>query len=166
MHPPNELEIVQKRITSLFSDPLCKILMEKSFFTEIQLEALLIDYFTYQTLELDINQSSKAQARLRAKGKSRGSYNRVLRQSRNKLEKTLCSTLLLGYLGILGDARISKFTEISQKMQEYLETRRHGGTETPTSPVERDSPEKGPEDEIELRRQLYQLISGRRNTSS
>jgi len=156
----SEIELVRKKIKSLFQDPLCKILMEKSFFTEIQLETLLIDYLTYQTIEPNITQTSKAQARQRAKGKSRGSYNRVLRQSRTKLEKTLYSMLLLGYLGIIGDPRCSTFIEISQRMNEYLEVYRSRAIETTKTPTQRKTAKESAEMETELRKQLYQILSG------
>jgi hypothetical protein len=164
--PAEELETIQKRITGLFHDPLCRILIEKSFFTTIQLEALLIDYLTYQNPDPAINQVSKATARQFAKGRTRGSYNRVLRQSKSKLEKALCSVLLLGYLGILGDARTSKFNEISEHMQEYLEVRQNSlskGKHIATAPIESKS---SPESETELRERLYSLLSGRKRDST
>ena len=159
--PPDELDTIQKRIAGLFHDPLCRILIEKSFFTTIQLEALLIDYLTYQNPDPAINQISKAEARQFARGRTRGSYNRVLRQSKNKLEKALCSVLLLGYLGILRDARTSKFSEISENMQEYLEIRQNSlsrDNHITTAQIERNA---SPESATELRRRLYGLLSGR-----
>jgi len=162
----SEIELIQKRISSLFQDPLCRILMEKSFFTEIQLETLLIDFLTYQTIEPRITQSSKGRSRQRAKGRSRGSYNRVLKQSRTKLEKALCSMLLLGYLGILGDTRSSTFIETSRKMQEYLEIHHHSPTDTDLIPSETKGPRKRAEIEMQLRRQLYQLLSGTKAVTS
>lgn len=165
MQITSEIEHVQKRISGLFQDPLCKILMEKSFFTEIQLETLLIDYLTYGTMEPRIPQSSKTLARQKAKGRSRGSYNRVLRQARTKLEKTLYSMLLLGYLGILGHSRWTSFIETSDKMQQYLELR----SREPTQPYLKLSGEKGlakrTEMEKMLREQLYLLVSGKPVTS-
>jgi hypothetical protein len=104
---------------------------------------------------------SKAEARQFAKGRTRGSYNRVLRQSKNKLEKALCSVLLLGYLGILGDARTSKFSEISEHMQEYLEIRQNSlsrDNHITAAPIERNA---SLESETELRKRLYGLLSGR-----
>jgi hypothetical protein len=134
--------------------------MEKSFFTEIQLETLLIDFLTYDAVEPRISQSYKAQARQKSKGRSRGSYNRVLRQARTKLEKTLYSMLLLGYLGILGDTRTSTFVEASQSMQEYLKIRHNESTKAQTTAKGGDSHGKRLETETELRKRLYKLVSG------
>jgi hypothetical protein len=161
MQTPNEIEIVRNKISSLFQDPLCKILMEQSFFTQIQLEALLIDYLTYQATEVNITQQLKAQSRQLAKGKSRGSYNRVLRQARKKLDKTLHSMLLLGYLGTLGDTRIQSFVDTSQKMQEYIGMRQYRLLESKKEPVSPDTKKEKLETEAELRKHLYQLITGR-----
>lgn len=159
MQVPNEIETVKRRISDIFKDPICKILLKKSFFTEIQLETLLLDYLTHEIAEVNITQLSKALARQKSKGKSRGSYNRVLRQSRNKLEETIYSILLLGYLGILGDTRISTFIETSEKMQEYLKLRHSQALEDKTTLKINKKTRKRLEVETALRKQLYQLVS-------
>jgi hypothetical protein len=159
MEHSNDIENVKKKILDLFEDPICKILLNKSFFTEIQLEILLLDYLTYGITEPKVTQFSKALARQISKGRTRGSYNRVLHQSRNKLEYTLYSILLLGYLGILGDIRISTFIETSEKMQEYLKLRYSLLLDDKTSLDSNIKPAKRLELETALRKQLYQLIS-------
>ncbi len=159
MQVSNEIETVKRRILDLFEDPICKILLKKSFFTEIQLETLLLDYLTHEIAEVNVTQLSKALARQRSKGKSRGSYNRVLHQSRSKLEETIYSILLLGYLGILGDIRISSFIETSEKMQEYLKLRHSQQLEDKMNLEINKKPKNRLEIENALRKQLYQLVS-------
>ena len=115
-----EIENAQKGIKSLIREPLCKILLQKSFFTQIQLETLLIEHLIGRSIDQKITQEQKAKARIISPGRSRGAYNRVLKQSRIKLEKTLYSMLLLGYLGVIADVRVTTFVEASEKLQKYL----------------------------------------------
>ena len=155
-----EIENAQKDIRSFLHEPLCRILLEKSFFTEIQLETLLIDHMMEQTLEQRVTQEEKAKARKVSKGRSRGAYNRVLQQSRRKLEKTLYSVLLMGYLGILEDIRVSTLRDASEKLQDYINTVRSRQTGPKATPRGRKNGENETIIENILRKELYDLLIG------
>jgi hypothetical protein len=155
-----EIENAQKGIKSFLQEPLCEILLKKSFFTEIQLETLLIDHLIGESVDQRVTQEKKAKARRISKGRSRGAYNRVLQQSRKKLEKTLYSILLMGYLGILADVRVSTLIEASEKLQDYINTvrSRQGSPKNPSKG--REGIENEAIIEKILRRELYNLLAG------
>ena len=156
----DEIENAQKGIRSFLQEPICKILLRKSFFTEIQLETLLIDHMIGQSVDQRITQERKAQARRVASGKSRGAYNRVLQQSRTKLEKTVYSVLLMGYLGILADVRVATLSKASEKLQNYINTVRSRQTGSKSPSGSRERAENEAIIENILRKELYELLLG------
>jgi hypothetical protein len=160
MSTAEEIENAQKGIKSFLQEPLCEILLKKSFFTEIQLETLLIDHMIGESADQRVTQEKKAKARRVSKGRSRGAYNRVLQQSRKKLEKTLYSILLMGYLGILADVRISTLSEASEKLQNYINSVRSRQTSPKPSSKGRKRVENEAIIENILRRELYDLLVG------
>ena len=160
MSTAEEIENAQKGIKSFLQEPLCEILLKKSFFTEIQLETLLIDHMIGESVDQRVTQEKKAKARRVSKGRSRGAYNRVLQQSRKKLEKTLYSILLMGYLGILADVRISTLSEASEKLQDYINSVRSRQTSPKPPSKGRERVENEAIIENILRRELYDLLVG------
>ena len=156
----DDIENAQKGIRSFLQEPLCRILLRKSFFTEIQLETLLIDHMIGQSVDQRITQEEKAKARRIASGKSRGAYNRVLQQSRTKLDKTMYSVLLMGYLGILADVRVATLSEASEKLQDYMNTvrSRQRGSKPPSG--NKVSVENEAIIENIIRNELYELLVG------
>jgi hypothetical protein len=160
MSTAEEIENAQKGIKSFLQEPLCEILLKKSFFTEIQLETLLIDHMIGESVDQRVTQEKKAKARRVSKGRSRGAYNRVLQQSRKKLEKTLYSILLMGYLGILADVRISTLSEASEKLQDYINSVRSRQTSPRPSSKGGERVENEAIIEKILRRELYDLLVG------
>jgi hypothetical protein len=160
MSTAEEIENAQKGIKSFLQEPLCETLLKKSFFTEIQLETLLIDHMIGESVDQRVTQEKKAKARRVSKGRSRGAYNRVLQQSRKKLEKTLYSILLMGYLGILADVRISTLIEASEKLQDYINSVRSRQTSPKPSSKGRERVENEAIIENILRRELYDLLVG------
>ena len=160
MSTAEEIENAQKGIKSFLQEPLCEILLKKSFFTEIQLETLLIDHMIGESVDQRVTQEKKAKARRVSKGRSRGAYNRVLQQSRKKLEKTLYSILLMGYLGILADVRISTLSEASEKLQDYMNSVRSRQTSPKPSSKGMERVENEAIVENILKRELYDLLVG------
>ena len=156
----DDIENAQKGIRSFLQEPLCRILLKKSFFTEIQLETLLIDHMIGQSVDQRITQGEKAKARRIASGKSRGAYNRVLQQSRTKLDKTMYSVLLMGYLGILADVRVATLSEASEKLQDYMNTVRSRQTGSKPSSGNIVRVENEAIIENILRNELYELLIG------
>ncbi len=156
----DDIENAQKGIKSFLQEPLCRILLRKSFFTEIQLETLLIEHMIGQSIDQRITQERKAKARKIASGKSRGAYNRVLQQSRAKLEKTMYSVLLMGYLGILADVRAATLIEASEKLQDYINTVRSRQTGSKSSSRSREKAENEAIIDNILRKELYELLVG------
>ncbi len=108
----DELEIVNKHLEKTLSDPLVKSLMPNSLFTKIQLEALLIDYLLAGSTIISITPEKKANIRKVSRGRTRGSYNRTLAQSKMKLTRLISSLILMGYLGILNTNSIVTLAEM------------------------------------------------------
>jgi len=59
--------------------------------------------------------------RLSRSGVSRGAFNRSLRQARRNAIKSMYTTALLGYLGILESPRLEPYLELADKLQTYTE---------------------------------------------
>ena len=125
----NVKEIVQKWINQSLNDPVIKILARNSNLTKIQLETLLIDILGPNICGMDLTMDKKAKLRFFKAGVSRGSFNRTLRQARQNVIKSIYTALLLGYLGIFEDARLTPYLEVSNKLHSFLETYR-GTAET------------------------------------
>lgn len=112
---------VQKWINGSFNDPVVKIILKKSNLTKIQLETLLIDILGPNISQKDLTMEKKARLRLFKAGVSRGSFNRTLRQARQNVIKSIFTILLLGYLGVFEDARLTPYLEVANKLQSFLE---------------------------------------------
>jgi len=97
----------------LSKDHIAKYLINKSSFTETQLDTLLIsiqkEKFTLkdQTMLRDIKKVSI------------GSFNRSLEQSKNNLEKALYTVILSEYLSIFSEDNLSKLIKIGELLKEF-----------------------------------------------
>jgi len=116
----NDLEKVQDWIKRTINDPLTKILLENSQFTQIQLETLLIDILAGRIADKKISCTEKSKMRLTEKKISRGAFNRTLQQARKNMTRSIWTVLLLGYLGVLETPSLSLFIETSNKLEDYM----------------------------------------------
>jgi len=115
-------EKAQKWLKSYFDDPFVRILKKNSNLTRTQLETLLIDLLAENVAGKTLGYDDKAKIRLSAV--TRGAFNRTLRQARNNIIRSIYTVLLLGYLGVFEDARLSPYLEIGNKLQTYVSTYR------------------------------------------
>lgn len=118
---PEETETVKKHLEKTFSDPLVKSLAPTSLFTRIQLESLIIDYILGALTTSYISPEEKARMRNISRGKTRGSYNRTLAQSKRKLTSLLSSIVLIGYLGILDTNSVINLAETVANLHKLQE---------------------------------------------
>ena len=116
----NVKENVQKWINQSVSDPIIKLLTENSNLTKIQLETLLIDILGPNLGCVSLTMQEKASLRLLKAGVSRGSFNRTLKQARRNVIQSVYTVLLLGYLGVFEDTRLTPYLEVANKLQSYL----------------------------------------------
>ena len=114
-------ESVQSWLTSSLSDPIVKILAEKSHLTKTQLETLLIDVLSENAAGKPLKYDEKARLRLMKAKISRGAFNRTLRQAKENIIKAIYTVLLLGYLGIFESTTLDPYLEIANKLREYME---------------------------------------------
>jgi intein-encoded DNA endonuclease-like protein len=120
MESLKSLKDVQNWIKDVYKDPLTKTLLEKSNLTKIQLETFLIDIITDYLTDKNIRIEDKA--KIRIKGKiSKGAFNRTLNQARKNIVSSICTLMLLGYLGLIDLTTIKKYIEASEKLKEYVE---------------------------------------------
>ncbi len=115
-------EKAQNWLKHLLADPVVKILSRNSHLTKIQLETLLIDVLAENMADKALKYDEKAKIRLLAV--TRGAFNRTLRQARQNVIKSIYTTLLLGYLGILEDISLEPYIEAANKLRTYIETQR------------------------------------------
>jgi hypothetical protein len=113
---PNGHGEARESIRSLTRDPVTRLLLEHSQLTLAQLETLLAESLSSDTL--------KGQRRLfRPSGPriTRGAYNRTLIQAQNNVIHSLYTVLLLGYVGLFDSAALQPFIELSDTMQGYVD---------------------------------------------
>lgn len=116
---------VQGWLSSLFDDPLVKILTKNSNLTKIQLESLLIDFLASNIGGKILKNEEKARLRLSRVGTSRGAFNRTLRQARRNAIQSVYTVFLLGYVGVFDSPRLDPYLEASHKLRDYRETYTH-----------------------------------------
>lgn len=116
----NEVEKVQNWIKGVINDPLARILLDNSRFTETQLETLLIDILANQLIDKKISYMEKSMMRLTDRKISRGSFSRTLQQARQNMTRSVLTVLLLGYVGVLETPSLSPFLEASNKLENYM----------------------------------------------
>jgi len=116
----NVKENVQKWINQSINDPIIQVLAKNSNLTKIQLETLLIDILGPNLSCVSLTMEEKARLRLLKAGVSRGSFNRTLKQARRNVIQSVYTVLLLGYLGVFEDARLTPYLEVANKLQSYL----------------------------------------------
>jgi hypothetical protein len=113
-------ESVQNWLIRSINDPIVKILSKNSNLTKIQLESLLIDFLATNIAGKTLNNEEKARLRVSKAEISRGAFNRTLRQARKNVIQSMYTILLLGYLGIFNNIRLSPYLEAASKLQDYV----------------------------------------------
>ncbi|MFX1485907.1 MAG: hypothetical protein ACFFBS_02170 [Promethearchaeota archaeon] len=131
---------VQYWIKRQLRDPITKILLPKSSLTEIQLNTLLLDLMTDSISHRKLTYREKATLRRlkveaknegkktkrkvvsTADGVSRGAFNRVLRQARRNVIRSVYTIILLGYLGIFEEPKLQPYLVLAKELREYVKT--------------------------------------------
>lgn len=126
---------VQNWLKRAFADPTAQILMKNSHLTRTQLETLLIDVLAANLASKRLIYEEKAKLRQTKATVSRGSFNRTLRQAKRNITRSIYTILLLGYFGILENASLTPFIEVSNKLKAYTKAYREalGNTRTGAS---------------------------------
>jgi hypothetical protein len=111
----------------VMEEPILKILLERSLITPIQIETLLIDLVTEDSLDTHLSYEEKASLRShesrRKHGVSRGAFNRTLHQARKNVTRSIYTLLLLAYLGLFDLTVFRPFEEIASRIGGYRRIR-------------------------------------------
>src|SRR2546428_4707459 len=86
-------------IEETLRDRILSALLQRSNLTGAQFETLLVDQLGHDMANKRLTRSDMAQLRRDEKGISRGSFNRTLRQTKEKDLEGIYTVLLLGYCG-------------------------------------------------------------------
>lgn len=131
---------VQYWIKRQLRDPITKILLPKSSLTEIQLNTLLLDLMTDSVSQKKLTYREKASLRrLKVEaenegkktkrkivptvdGVSRGAFNRVLKQARRNVIRSIYTMILLGYLGVFEGPKLQPYLVLAKELREYVKT--------------------------------------------
>ena len=118
---------IRSNVKQVLNEPVLKTLVKQSMLTEIQLETLIIDLLVEDNYGAHIPYDDKAAFRsrrgTRARGVSRGAFNRTLNQARRNLTRCLSTMLLLAYLGLFEFAIVRPFEEIAARIGSYRHIR-------------------------------------------
>jgi hypothetical protein len=108
-------------IRDLLSDPVLRIMLERSSLTRAQFETFLLDQMGSEIAEKRLNRHEMALLRRDRGGISRGSFNRTLKQGRTNVSESIHTMLLLGYCGLLESPGLAPFVEASDRLRTQLE---------------------------------------------
>lgn len=158
----NDIGNLQNWVKRTINDPLVKILLENSQFTQIQLETLLIDLLAEQNIDEKMNNLMKAKVRLSDKQISRGSFNRTLQQARRNMNKSIWTVLLLGYLGILDTPSLNPFIETSYKLEDYIKEYENIKNKLKNDPNDKESLKILPIMQNNIKVAIFSLISSKK----
>jgi hypothetical protein len=114
-------EQVKTWINATNRDPIVAILLDNSLMTKIQMETLLIEFFSAQMDENRTSSRMKAKMRVSRTKVSRGAYSRTLGQARRNVRKAVSTVLLLGYMGLLQTPELLSFVEVSNKIKSLVD---------------------------------------------
>jgi len=120
-----------KQLTSgakqVLKEPILKKLQEGSVLSVAQIETLLIDLVVEDSYGSHITYEDKASFRskegTRARGVSRGAFNRTLKQARRNLTQCFYTMLLLAYLGLFEFTIFRPFEEVAARIGDYRRIR-------------------------------------------
>lgn len=121
------LSYIMSNIKETLHEPILKLLIKNSILTEAQLETLLVDLVLEDQFGSHIPYEIKATLRRkkgsRAKGVTRGAFNRTLKQARRNLIRCFYTMILLAYLGLLDYTIFRPFEEVASKIGNYRRIR-------------------------------------------
>jgi hypothetical protein len=121
------MRTVSSRAGQVLKEPILRALLRGSSLTSAQLETLLIDLIVEDTYGSHIPYDKKASLRSKssrkAKGVTRGAFNRTLRQARKNVTQCLYTMLLLSYLGFFDFTVFRPFEEIAGRIGDYRRIR-------------------------------------------
>jgi hypothetical protein len=126
----------------VLKEPILKKLQEGSVLSEAQMETLLIDLVVEDSFGTRITYEDKAAHKskhgTRARGVSRGAFNRTLKQARRNITRCLYTMLLLAYLGLFELTIFRPFEEVGARIGDYRRIRDilAGKTELSTEELE------------------------------
>jgi hypothetical protein len=107
----------------VIKEPILQKLLSGSVLSEAQLETLLIDLIVEDAVGSHITYEDKASYRQRkgsrARGVSRGAFNRTLKQARRNVTRSLYTMLLLTYLGFFELNIFRPFEEVASRIGDY-----------------------------------------------
>src|SRR2546427_1257575 len=104
-------------IEETLRDRILSALLQRSNLTGAQFETLLVDQLGHDMANKRLTRSDMAQLRRDEKGNNRGSFNRNLKQGREKGLEAIHTVLLFGYSGLTETPRIAPFFEDSERLK-------------------------------------------------
>ena len=161
METPDDAQKIQERVTRIISDPLAKILINNSHLTEIQLQTFLIDILANNIADFKMAYEQKSKLRPSKTPVTRGSFNHTLREAKRNVTRTINTVLLLGYIGVLDTPKLTPFTEVANKLQEYMEDYEKAWIKTESSDLDKNKLNTILLLEKELEYSLFDLNSNR-----
>ena len=103
------------------SDPIVRILIDKSNLTPIQFQTFLTDRIMKQN-SANMKENKKNMCmRMDLAQITRGSFNRTLNQATRNIIRSIYTIFLLGYVGIFDDPTLEPFIEASNQIRSYLD---------------------------------------------
>lgn len=100
------------------SDPILKILLRESSLTETQVETLLLEVASKFNSKNNGGEKFDMEFKASLRGVSKGAYARTKTQALNNIKKSVCTLLLLRYIGIIGDDLASLIFELADRLRE------------------------------------------------
>jgi len=119
-------ETVQAWLNGSLADPVVHLLADSSVLTKTQLETFLIDVLAENLSGKQLKYDDKAKLRLTKAQISRGAFNRTLKQAKDNVVKSIYTILLLGYLGVFEDTKLTPYLEIANKLHDYVDACKTG----------------------------------------
>ena len=105
---------IQGTVKSVIKDQIVQILLKNSSFTEIQLETLLLDFHSRQSLG-----KVKLEKLADVRNVARGSFSRVLHQGKKNYIRAVYTILLLNYLGYFEQDPFTIFLKLNEEILGY-----------------------------------------------
>lgn len=112
-----ERKELSRHIEELLSDPLVSKLVETSSLTRIQLKTVMINLIFRNNARKRGEGDLKLALRARRGRITRGAFNRTLRQGRNNIQESICTVLLMGYVGYFDSPELLPFLELSDQLR-------------------------------------------------